>query len=358
MRALPTLLAATACLAGAAPSQIVISEVYFTRLAAGDDEWIELRNLGVNSVDVSTWSIYLATDTPGAAKTYWFAFPANTVIGTQSSLRVHWMAPSQPKTLADVYTGNTVYHFLFGYGAEELGAAASGALAVLDTQNNALMNTASVIQDWVTWGSGWSSSTRPIRESLAVQANRWVAGESIAPPLEGHSIALAYPLNAEPTPAAAFFRDASPTPVLNGNPLSGHNHPNAAFAVIERPRGNPLPPCAGPGGTPPTVTALSVAASGNVDFGLRLGGLIPGQLGLLIIGLTSQATPWPLAPGCTFNVGLSPALLLPYAITSTSIDQLLPLEGVPSGTIYAQMVQLATLRAIGFDPGHEITIGS
>ena len=47
------------------------------------------------------------------------------MIGATARLRVHWMVPVQPSTITDVYTGNTVFHFLYGFGAEELGSAAN-----------------------------------------------------------------------------------------------------------------------------------------------------------------------------------------------------------------------------------------
>lgn len=357
MRTLPTLLAAISCLAASAPSQVVITELFFTPGTSNDDEWIELRNLGTSSVNISTWSLYLATDTPALAQNYWFPFPANTSISSQSSLRVHWMVPSQPKNLSEVYTGNSVFHFLFGYGAEELGNVANGAVALVSTQNNSLMNTSSIIRDWVTWGDGWTSTNRPRRESLAIQAGRWIAGSSVSMPQPGHSIALINTSQAEPTPVSAFFHDASPTPVLPNNPVSGLNHENAAFTIIERPQGSPLQPCNGEGGTAPVVTALSVPTAGNVDFGLRLSNLVPGQLALLILGVAEQPTPWPFTQFCTFNVALTPSIAIPYSVTTTTIDQPISLEITPTTTLFAQAVTLETPRAAGFDPGHKIVVG-
>jgi len=357
MRALPTLLAAISCLAASAPSQIVITEVYFTPGISNDDEWIELRNLGTTSVNISTWSIYFATDTPGRAQNYWFALPANTSISSQSSLRVHWMVPYQAKNLSEIFTGNSVFHFLFGYGAEELGDAANGALALLSTQNNALMNNASVFRDWVTWGNGWTAGNRPIREDLAIQNQRWVANASVSTPRPGDSIALIYTSQAEPTPVSAFFHDATPTPVLPNNPISGLNHENASFTVLERPQGTPLQPCTGTGGTAPVVTALSVPTDGNVDFGLRLSNLVPGQLAVLILGVAAQETPWPFTPSCTFNVALSPSIAIGYAVASTTIDQPISFEITPPTTLFAQAIAIETVRAAGFDPGHRIVVG-
>ena len=358
MRTLPSLLAAVFCLVTSAPSQVVISEVYFTPQVSGDDEWIELRNLGPSSADISTWSLYMATDTPAQAQNYWFAFPASTVISSQSSLRVHWMVPYQPPNVAEIFTGNSVFHFLFGYGAEQLGNASSAAVALLSSQSNPQMNRSAIIQDWVTWGDGWSPGVRPRREDLAIEAGRWIADTSISMPRPFDSIALIYPAQAEPTPVSAFFHDASPTAVLPGNPQTGHNHEDAAFDVIERPPGTPLQPCTGIGGAAPVVSVLSVPASGNIDFGFRLDNLVPGQVAVLIIGVAEQETPWPFSPTCTFNVALTPSILTPYAVASTTIDQAISLQNVPAATLYVQAVAVETLTAVGFDPGHKVVIGS
>jgi len=364
MRTLPTLCAVAACLAAPAPAQVIISEVFFTNQTSGDSEWIEIRNTGSSPVDLSSWSIYLATDTPGVAQNYWFGFPANTVIGASASMTIHWMSPVQASTLTEVYTGNSIFNFLFGYGAEELGAVSNGALALLDSQSNQLMNTASVFQDWITWGNGWTEFPRPAREDLAIQVGLWTAAtavnnSSISAPIEdGQSLAIDYNKSGEPTSPTAFFRDASPTPTSGNNPLSGHNHQFAEFSVLEDPNnpGAPLQPCESGGGTAPTISEISVSASGNVDFGLRVENLVPGQLGALFLGVTTGTIPWALAPGCSVNV--IPIAVCPFTVVTSTLDFPITLDAVPPGTLYIQGVTLLTLNDMGFDPGHKWVVGN
>lgn len=357
-------LCAAACLAAPVPAQVIINEVFFTRQTFADDEWIELRNTGVNTVDLSTWSVYVATDTFGLAKNYWFGFPGNTQITPGGILRVHWMAPVQPSTATDVYTGNTVFHFLFGFGAEELGNAANAAIALLNSQSNQLMNSSVVFQDWITWGDGWTEQSRPAREDLAIQAGLWNAATAVddssisAPTADTQSLALDYNKNAEPTASTAFFHDASPTPPTSGTQLSGHNHEFAEFSVIDDPNnpGTPLAPCVTGFGTAANVSTMSVSASGNVDFGLRIDNLVPGQLAALLIGVSSTTIPWVFGPSCSINV--MPIATCPFNISGPSMDFPISLEIVPPGTIYVQTITLGTIDDIGFDPGHKWVIGN
>src|SRR5688572_24630196 len=137
-----------ALLAGTAPAQVLLSEINFVPQNAGDDQWIELTNTSNAQVDLTTWSLYQATNTFGMPNNYWFGFPPGTRIPAGGYLRVHWRAaiPTTPPPATDVYTGNTVYHFLFGYAAEAL-APASGALALFNSQQNIHMNDPAFLQD-------------------------------------------------------------------------------------------------------------------------------------------------------------------------------------------------------------------
>ena len=145
---------------------VVLSEVY----ANGADRWIELHNLGPVAVDLSTWSLYSSSQAQSLnlPQNYWWAFPANTTIGADDYLRVHWYVAA-PNTTApgELYTGTSPYGFLFGLGGAPLNAA-RGALALLSSQQNAQMNSATIVRDWVSWGEHGFP-----RESLAVQAGLW-----------------------------------------------------------------------------------------------------------------------------------------------------------------------------------------
>src|SRR5206468_949258 len=137
-------------------------------VATGSDRWIEVHNRGSAVADLSLWSLYLATATPGRPQNYWWPFPAGTTLPPDSYLRVHWYQPVPAATAPnELWTGNTVYDFLFGLGGETLPSSAA-ALALLQSQQNALMNSASVFVDFVEYGA----PSLP-REALAVQAQLW-----------------------------------------------------------------------------------------------------------------------------------------------------------------------------------------
>src|SRR5689334_4110984 len=102
----------------AAQSQVMaISEVNI----GSADQWIELQNLTATSQDISSWTLYLATSTLGMPQNYFFGFPAGTVVTANGFLRVHWLqtVPMTPVP-NEVFTGTTVFNFLFGLGAEPL----------------------------------------------------------------------------------------------------------------------------------------------------------------------------------------------------------------------------------------------
>ncbi len=209
---------AAALLAPAARAQVVLSEIAFTTNA----QWIEVHNAGTKDVDLSNWSIYhAASSTPG---THWYPFPAQTTIKPGAYLRVHWLAPLQANTPTDIYTGQSIHHFLFGLSAVALDPT-RGALALYNTQNNSLMNNPASIQDWVSWGT-----TGFARESLAITAKRWTSG-SFAPASTGNplpSLAYDYTTVGKPSSAREWILDSSPTPGRD-------NVGNASVTVIGRP---------------------------------------------------------------------------------------------------------------------------
>ena len=190
------LAAAVGLLALPATSQVVISEINFSAQDANDDQWIEIANLGGGTAELNGWSLYLATSTPGVPGNYWFGFPQGTELAAGEILRVHWGAPipeEDPGEL-EIYTGTALVNFMFGYGYEPL-ATQGGALGLLSTQNNQLMNTPAIIRDWVSWGGGGYA-----REDLAVQNGSWVEGTAVTPPQQLDSIAQNLALEPAPPP--------------------------------------------------------------------------------------------------------------------------------------------------------------
>ncbi|MEZ5988600.1 MAG: lamin tail domain-containing protein [Planctomycetota bacterium] len=165
------------CLATPAlKAQVLISEVDFVQ-RSNEAQWIELINLSQQSVDLSGYCVGLETRTPEKPKQYFFGFPDKTVLGAGKVLRLHWLAPVKdnqvcpgPNGGLEVFTGDTIYHFLFGLGAEPLPAAV-GAIGLFNSQISANLAKKESVVDWVQWGStGW------VREGLAIAANRWVSG--------------------------------------------------------------------------------------------------------------------------------------------------------------------------------------
>lgn len=295
LAALPWLFAAPAT------SQVVISEINFSAHSESDDQWVELVNLGGESVELNGWSLYLATGTPAAIGNYWFGIP-NLELEPGDFMRVHWLAPIPASPGAkDIYTGVSILNFLFGYYAVPL-PASGGALAVLSTQNNQLMNTPAVIEDWVSWGGNGYP-----REDLAVQADKWTVGASVAAPIAADSIALIQalePLPGEgPTPVSAYFHDAFPTP----------NMPNATGGSLARFGTS----CAG---TNLTLQAQSVPAAGNRDFQLRLDNTLglPNEFAALVLSLHPGNGSFEVL-GCPIWIDLAGAqsLLIPTAVGQT-----------------------------------------
>jgi hypothetical protein len=207
MRSSLRIAASALTLALAAPSlasQVVISEVGFD----SGKQWIEIQNLGNSAEDVSTWSIYQATQTPNKPQNYWWAFPRGTSIGGGKFLRVHWLQFVANCPANNLCTGTTIFHFMFGLFAEPLDQS-RGALALFSTQLSNQMNNPTKIQSWVSWGtSGFK------REDVAIQANRWTKNSAAPAPsgLPLPSLAFAYTNPSGPNSATDWFLDSTPTP--------------------------------------------------------------------------------------------------------------------------------------------------
>lgn len=258
-----------------AQQNVALSEVHVT------DQWIELANLSGVNQDISSWTVYLATKTPGMPQNYFFGFPPGTVMAPSSFLRVRWLQPipATPEP-GSVFTGNTIFHFLFGLGAEPLQQIS--AVGLFRTQANNQMNTPSLIEDWVSWGDG---NLR--REDLAAQNGRWTLGRFLEAPLSNESLARATSaIGTVSTKDLEWFHDQSPTPLESNTTAMGSN-------------ATP-PACLAPGNHllgPPNLTLASYPVCGNREFGYRIANT-SGVLGEFVIlvfsaGLGNQA---PLLP--------------------------------------------------------------
>ncbi len=247
---------ATLALAGATrlcAQDVILSEIY----ANGADRWIELHNLGQASVDLSTWSLYSSSQTQSQSlpQNYWWPFPAGTSLGADAFLRVHWnVAAPGPATPGELYTGTSPYGFLFGLGGGPL-SAARGALALLGSQENAQMNSAAVVRDWVSWGEHGFP-----RESLAVQVGLWTPNLHCPAIPAGQSLARnAATVGLMSSRDLEWFVDPTPTPLQS-------NVTGAAVTSYGQ-------TCLMPGhhllGTP-LLRARSLPLIGNLQFGYSI----------------------------------------------------------------------------------------
>ena len=335
MKQLSALFLAGALASVSASAQVVLSELNFQAQTASDDQWIEIANRGTSAADISQWSLYLSTS---AASNYWWGFLPGTVIPAGGFLRVHWFVPVKPTTATDVYTGNLVYHFLFGYGAEAL-PQLGGGLGLFNTQSNLRMNDPSIVEDWISWGgNGWK------RESLAITNNRWFGTTSVPPSLLKDSIALNELAQIEPTPPSAYFHDASPTPLASNVSTAG------SFTFGS--------PCSSGTINGATLSLRSVPATGNRDFGLALGPTTGGG-NFAIFLISSGIGDIPLGP-CTVRVDPNSFAAVPIATTPGSTILDLALIDVPRGGAYVQAVivpPVLSFNDFGFSNGLFVQIG-
>lgn len=252
--------------------QVVLSEV----MVSGDDRWIELHNRGSTTVELSTWALYHASMTAGMPQNYWWGFPAGTTAPAGGFLRVHWFrqAPTAIEP-GNLYTGTAAWQFLFGLGGEAL-RSDRGALALLNSRDNALMNSASVIEDWVSWGTAGFR-----RETLAVQVGRWTSGRFVDVIAPGESIARNVVLMGAVGPHdREWFHDPTPTPLAPNVPgLVVQSFGQACTALGHHLLGTP------------GLQVLSSPIVGNRQFALRVSSTT-GLLGeTVLMGFTWGALP-------------------------------------------------------------------
>lgn len=323
--------ALTTCFLAAAPAAaqsnlLQINEVNYTTNGA-PDQWIEIANFSAAPFDLSNWSIYQATLTSGRPGNYWWGFPAGTTVpaasnGVPGFLRVFWLRSVTANVGPnEINTGDQVFHFLFGLFAEPL-ARESGALALVDSQNNGDMNSASRYLDFVAWGTAAGTFRR---EDLAAQNGRWQFGARAAAPAVDQSLAFISFNLTEPSTPAMFFRDRTPSP-------GKFNHMGESL----RPYGSN---CVLGEGQPSSLTANSIPASGNADFAFVVDQVVPNQtiVGLLFgvelpnglpwfqtpcriwidpalpfvaVGLTASTDPFTYSPPSPPNFGNSPPIAL------------------------------------------------
>ncbi len=252
----------------AVAQDVILSEVH------PEAGWIELHNTGTTTADLTNWSIYLATDTPGRPNNYWWGFAGGTTIAPDDFLRVHWMAPRQPATQHEVYTGDTTFWFLFGLGAESL-PATRGALALISTRNSQLVSSPVVFRDWVSWGSGGLA-----REDVAEQAGLWVQGH--AAPAIPVQCSLAYDRRVQTgaNPELAWFVDPTPTPL----------QPNTTLASVET-VGQPCTPIGHHLLGPPALATTSAPIIGNGNFALEITNTTGLFMETCVIGFSMQQSP-------------------------------------------------------------------
>ncbi len=336
MKTQATLLSTALLLAAVStPAQVVISEINITPQTASDTQWIELVNLGTTKVDLSAWSLYVATGSPGMPGNYWFGFPTGVEINSGAFLRVHWRAFQTPSvTPTDVYTGTSVFNFLFGYGSEPLQKGA-GAIGLIASQANLDMNNPALVRDWVSWGV----SGLP-RESVAIQGGKWIAGQVVPAPSQDpnnkDSLAINYAASGEPTQASAFYRCSRPTP-------GAHNHTPAAVETYGS-------SCNRGAVNAQQLGAQSIPAVGNRDFALRITNTTANQtLALLMSPFQGNGTVE--FAGCPLWIGLQTApitVVIPAQAVTTNIPLPIPAT-VSFGTVYLQA--FATLGGSQFDYG-------
>lgn len=336
MKHLSALLLAATLVSVPTTAQVVLSEINFQPQTTNDDQWIELQNRGTAAVDISQWSLYLSTS---ANSNYWWGFLPGTVVPGGGFLRVHWFVPVKTTTATDVYTGNLVYHFLFGYGGVPL-PQLSGGLGLFNTQSNLRMNDPAIVEDWISWGSnGWK------REDLAIANGRWYPGNAVQPSLLKDSIALNEFAQIEPTPASAYFHDATPSPLKSNVSTAG----TYSYST----------PCSSGTITGPTLGTRSVPVSGNRDFGLTLdptqGG---GNFAVLLISSGIGDVP---VGNCRARV--DPNAFFTYVVPTTpgttNID--LPLTNVLPDAAYVQAVVVPTVLSFtdfGFSNALYVRIGN
>ena len=327
-----------------ARAQVVISEIEFTSRNS-EGQWIEIANLGTSEVDLSAWSIYQATQTPSRVQNYWWGFPTGTRIAGGSFLRVHWLEAPRASTATDVWTGDTVFHFLFGLFAENLDPN-RGALALMNTQSSTQVNDAARVMDWVSWGT-----TGFKREELAVRNNRWKDGTA-APAATGSpapTLAYDYTNFAGIHEGSFWFRDSSPTP--------GKTNLSGAVAIVYGTG------CKGTLNETPSLDVNGKPIAGNRDFYVGVDrALLPTEFAMALIGARGDGSFNVF--GCPFllnlQVGATPLLIEKSGnlarILFGNLDPTI-LEGIQLAVQIA-VFEPKPIEHLGFTDAVELVFGS
>ena len=256
-----------------AAQSVILSEV---RADAGG-RWIELQNRSSTTVDLSQWSLHYASFTPSMPQSYWWPFPAGTTLPPGGFLRVNWFSapPTSGALPGQLWTGTSSFGFLFGLGAETL-QANRGALGLLNSQDNLLMNTPAIVVDWLSWGDHGTT-----REWMAIQQGLWAADRHTAAIPAGGSLARNPELlGVTAFPDLQWFLDNSPTP----------NGPNTTGAIVQA-YGTP---CALPGNHllgQPTLDTTALPLLGNASFGYAIGNTTGIYGEFAVIGFSAAAAP-------------------------------------------------------------------
>jgi len=311
-----------------APAQdVCLSEVH----PGVDGQWIELHNRSAQSVDLSNYTLHLCTLTPTMPQNYWWPFPAGTVLPAGAYLRVNWFQQGagvpQP---GELFTGTTAYDFLFGLGGEALQRDA-GAVALLSSQSNELMNSSSIFRDWVSWGANGFP-----REFIAADAGLWNVTRHVPAPSVGASIARDPDIiDSVVFPDEAWFVDFSPTPGL----------PNVTGAIVQ-PYGDA---CTLPGNHLlglPQLGVTSLPLVGNGDFGIQISNTTGIYGEFVLIGFSAAMAPSGLPSilpqysgvGCHEAIDTTQLVatwLLPATILQTTVP--MPLDGYGNSLIGAEL---------------------
>ncbi len=287
-----SLAAGLALLAGGAGAQVVISEVMIHPDSTSDvgHEWIEITNVSSSTVSLANWCLFVGTrKAMGANKpgNYWWPFPKTgpgSLIPAGGRVVIQWLQQGtnqhkqDPKGDYDlVFTGNTVFDFLFGLfhydpskNPPESDMALpndGGSLGLLRTQDKAKVLMPGFWADYLEYGSAGF-----LREQYPVKAGIWKAGTYVPLPPKatewplGVSLAYAYTGNAPYN----YWRD--PTPTMG--------HPNTVGAT----RSTFGKGCAcGSSSTPMLLTLPVPAVLGSKDFTFHFTGAIPSATALVLI---------------------------------------------------------------------------
>ena len=324
--------AAALMLAVLPTSAALAQDVCLSEVRADDGgRWVELHNRGQQSVDLTLFTLHYCSTTPGTPQNYWWPFPQGTSLPAGAYLRVFWFqdAPAVPQP-GELYTGTSPYDFLFGLGGEPLQGDA-GALALLNSQDNQLMNSSSIFVDWVSWGANGFQ-----REYLAAEAGLWDQTRHLPTMLAGSSLARDPELvGAVAFPDESWFVDFSPTPGL----------PNVTGAIVA----SYGAPCTLPGHHllgDPLLRATSLPLVGNAQFALSIDNTTGIYGEFVLIGFSAAQSPGGLPSilpgyagvGCQESIDVTQLVatwLLPATILGTEVP--LPLDGFGNALIGAEL---------------------